>query len=82
MAAAAVDFMHHTVASGTTFRVMTLIDISSRECLAAIARKSFTGADVATVLGEVGRRRQALPEKIRADNGTECTSKALDCWAY
>lgn len=77
----AMDFMRDTVASGTTFRVMTLIDIFSRECLATIARRSFTGVAVATLLAYVGRTRGALPMKIRVDNGTEFTSKALDHWA-
>lgn len=77
-----MDFMHDAVSSGATFRVMTLIDIFSRECLATIARKSFTGPDVASILAAVGRRRGALPKKIRVDNGTEFTSKALDRWAY
>jgi transposase InsO family protein len=31
----AMDFMHDSLADGTTFRVMTLIDLYSRECLAA-----------------------------------------------
>jgi len=78
----AMDFMHDTVESGATFRVMTLIDIFSRECLATVSRRSFTGADVATILLDVGRQRAALPKKIRVDNGTEFTSKALDHWAY
>ncbi len=74
--------MHDTMASGTPFRVMTLLDIFSREGLAVVARLAFTGACVASVLAEVGRRRRTLPQKIRVDNGTEFTSKALDHWAY
>ena len=78
----AMDFMHDSLADGTTFRVMTLIDLYSRECLAAVACRSFSGADVASVLAVVGIDRGALPKKIRVDNGTEFTSKALDHWAY
>ena len=61
---------------------MTLIDLYSRECLAAVACRSFSGADVASVLAVVGIDRGALPKKIRVDNGTEFTSKAPDHWAY
>ena len=77
-----MDFIHDSLADGTTFRVMTLIDLYSRECLAAVACRSFSGADVASVLAVVGIDRGALPKKIRVDNGTEFTSKALNHWAY
>ena len=46
----AMDFMHDSLADGTTFRGMSLIDLYSRECLAAVACRSFSGADVASVL--------------------------------
>ncbi len=58
------------------------VDLYSRECLAAVACRSFSGADVASVLAVVGIDRGALPKKIRVDNGTEFTPKTLDHWAY
>jgi putative transposase len=57
-----MDFMHDSLADGTTFRGMTLIDLYSRECLAAVACRSFSGADVASVLAVVGIDRGALPK--------------------
>lgn len=78
----AMDFMHDTLSSGASIRVLTAIDIYTRECIALEASKSFTGADVAQMLTRVGQERGALPAKIRVDNGTEFTSKALDHWAY
>src|SRR5262249_55625452 len=78
----AMDFMHDSLADGTTFRGMPVIDLYSGECLAAVACRSFSGADVASVLAVVGIDHGALPKKIRVDNGTEFTSKALDHWAY
>jgi putative transposase len=39
-------------------------------------------AAAAPVLSSVGIDLGALPKKIRVDNGTEFTSKALDHWAY
>ena len=59
-----------------------MIDPYTRECLAAVACRSFSGADAASVLAVVGIDRGALLKKIRVDNGTEFTSKALDHWAY
>ena len=78
----AMDFMHGTLASSESMRVLTVIDICTRECVALVAAKSFTGADVAAALAQAGAKRGKLPEKIRVDNGTEFTSKALDHWAY
>ncbi len=40
------------------------------------------GEDVTRVLDRVGLDRNALPEKIRVDHGSEFTSKRLDQWAY
>ena len=77
----AMDFMHDALASGRSFRIFTLIDVHSRECLALEAAASFTGAAVAGILSDVGRHRP-LPSRLLVDNGTEFTSKALDAWAY
>ena len=62
-----MDFTHNSLADGTTFRVMILIDPYSRECLAAVACRSFSGADVASVVAVAGIDRGALPKKIRVD---------------
>ena len=78
----AMDFMHDTLADGRSLRVLTMIDIHTRECLALRASRSFTGACVARMLEHVGQARGKMPRKIRVDNGTEFTSKALDHWAY
>ena len=44
--------------------------------------KGFTGTAVGDLLSQAGRDRDTLPQRIRVDNGTEFTSKALDHWAY
>ena len=77
----AMDFMHDTLARGETIRVLTAIDVCTRECVALVASKRFTGSDVAEILGAVGHKR-GLPERIKVDNGTEFTSRSLDHWAY
>jgi putative transposase len=78
----AMDFMHDTLADGTTLRVLTAIDVHTRECIALVPGKTFSGAEVAAVLREAGRERRALPVRIQVDNGSEFTSKSLDAWAY
>lgn len=58
-----------------------LIDSHTRECLALVAGARLGGADVASMLSQVGAWR-GLPGRITVDNGTEFTSRALDAWAY
>lgn len=78
----AMDFMHDALADGRTMRVLTVVDTYTRECVALEAGKSFSGADVGRILEAAGKARGNLPQRIRVDNGTEFTSKALDAWAY
>jgi len=77
----AMDFMHDTLADGRKLRVLTVIDVFTRECLALEARQSFRGEDVAEVLsGLIGH--YGKPQTIQCDQGTEFTSLAMDHWAY
>jgi putative transposase len=78
----AMDFMHDTLAAQEPIRVLTVIDLCTRECVALVAAKRFSGSDVARLLGEAAAQRGGLASRIRVDNGTEFTSKALDHWAY
>ena len=77
----AMDFVHDQTASGATFRVLTVIDVFSRECLALVARPRFRGEDIAAALTTLLARRgqQAV---LQCDQGTEFTSMAMDAWAY
>jgi len=76
-----MDFMQDTLADGRLVRILTVLDLYSRECVVATAAPTFRGHDVAEVLSQVAASR-GLPGRIRVDNGTEFTSKALDHWAY
>ena len=73
--------MSDQLLAGRRYRVLTLVDNFSRECLALRARERFRGEDVVQVLEEVSARR-GLPKSIRVDNGPEFISKSLDWWAY
>ena len=77
-----MHFIHDTLADGGRLRVLTDFDTYTRECVALEAASSFRGADVARILAGAGRTRGGLPPRIRVDDGTEFTSKALDAWAY
>jgi putative transposase len=77
----AMDFMHDALFDGRTFRVLTVIDVFTRECLALEVRRSFKGEDVARVLSNIIACR-GKPKTIQCDQGTEFTSMAMDHWAY
>jgi putative transposase len=76
-----MDFMHDTLAQGERIRVLTVIDVFTREALAVEARKSFRGGNVVEVLSRLASER-GMPEVIQCDQGTEFTSVAMDLWAY
>jgi len=77
----AMDFIHDQLADGRSFKVLTIVDVFSRECVGLVARRTFHGAEVAAVLSAIGTDR-GLPARIRCDNGSEFTSRAFDHWAY
>jgi len=56
----AMDFMQDTLADGHTVRILTVVDIYARECLAAVPAATFRGADVVRVLTQLGTVR-SLP---------------------
>jgi putative transposase len=77
----AMDFVSERLCDGRWFRVLTVVDQFTRECLLLLADSSLTGQKVALALSRVIAERQA-PESITVDNGTEFASKAMDAWAY
>ena len=76
-----MDFMSERVADGRWFRILTVIDQYTRECLCLLADQSLTGEQVAQALEPVVRQRGA-PRSITVDNGSEFASRVMDAWAY
>jgi len=76
-----MDFVMDRTEDGRHFRVLTVVDNFTRECLALYADRSITGEKVAACLNGVARER-GYPQSIRVDNGTEFYSRAMDAWAY
>ena len=70
------------LSTGHRFRVFTLIDTHTRECLALVATRSFTADRVTEIIEEVVARRRARPQTITVDNGPEFTSRRMDYWAH
>jgi len=75
----ALDFVHDAVASGRTFRVLSVEDGYTRECLALEVDSSFAGRRVTRVLEQIIAKR-GLPQSIRCDNGPELTSRHMLAW--
>lgn len=76
-----MDFMSERVADGRWFRILTVVDQFSRECLCLLADQSLTGEKVAQALEPLVTQRGA-PRSITVDNGSEFASRVLDAWAY
>jgi len=75
-----MDFMVDMLADGRRFRVLTVMDEFSRECLALDIATSIPGVRVTRVLDAIAAQR-GYPRVIVSDNGPEFTGRALDCWA-
>jgi putative transposase len=73
------DFVKSATADGRKFRILTIIDEYTRECLALHMARSITSREVIEQLYELFLLR-GLPEHIRSDNGSEFTAKAIRKW--
>ena len=74
-----LDFVMDTLVSGRRFRILTLVDDFTRECLTLVVDTSLTSLRVARELDRVIETR-GCPRMIVSDNGTEFTSNALLAW--
>ena len=75
-----MDFVHDSLFNGTKFRVLTLVDELTRECLALEVDTSLPGERVVRVLNNVLCSR-GVPREVGVDHGPEFTGKALDNWS-
>ena len=73
------DFVEDQTENGTRFRILTLIDEFTRECLAMHIAWSIRAVDVITVI-EDAIERYGTPEHIRSDNGPEFIAYAIQDW--
>jgi len=73
------DFMVDRTADGRAFRILTIIDEYTRECLAILVDRRITSQDVIDKLYQLFVFR-GLPEHIRSDNGPEFTARAIRAW--
>lgn len=74
-----LDFVMDTLVSGQRFRILTLVDDFTRECLGLVVDTSLTSLRVARELDHIIESR-GCPRMIVSDNGTEFTSNAILAW--
>ena len=73
------DFIHERTREGRAFRIISVIDEYTRECLALRAERRQTSLKVLEVLDDLFIRR-GIPEHIRSDNGSEFTAHVVRTW--
>ncbi len=76
-----MDFVSDRLADGRWFRILTVIDQYTRECLCVYADRSQTGEKVVAHMKRLVSLRGA-PESITTDNGSEFAGQAMDAWAH
>jgi putative transposase len=74
-----LDFVMDTLVNGRRFRILTLVDDFTRECLGLVVDTSLTAPRVARELDRIIETR-SCPRMIVSDNGTEFTSNAILTW--
>lgn len=73
------DFLLERTADGRAFRILSILDEYTRECLAVTVARHLTTQEVIDQLFSLFLFR-GLPEHIRSDNGPEFTAKAIRQW--
>jgi putative transposase len=75
-----LDFVSDQLTDGRRFRILTVVDDCTRECLALVADTSLSGTRVARELDRLMVER-GKPKMVVSDNGSELTSNAILTWA-
>lgn len=75
----AYDFVQGRTHDGRAFRMLTVIDEYTRECLKIEVQRRLRGDDVLHCLAELFATR-GVPKHLRSDNGPEFTNKVVRRW--
>ena len=75
------DFVADRLYGGSKLRVLTLIDVYTRECLAAVSASRMGAGEVVETL-EQARRHRGAPKRIYCDQGSKFAGRLTDLWAY
>jgi transposase InsO family protein len=75
----AYDFVADRTHDGKAFRMLTVIDEYTRECLAIVVGRRINSHDVLYTLADLFIQR-GIPGHIRSDNGPEFCARAVREW--
>lgn len=73
------DFVADRTHDGRSFRMLTIIDEYSRECLAIEVARKLSAINVLECLGDLFVQR-GTPNYIRSDNGSKFTARLVRNW--
>jgi putative transposase len=73
------DFVMDRTTDGRAFRMLTIVDEFTRECLTIDVSRKLTSEDVLERLSDLFVSR-GVPDHIRSDNGSEFTAKRVREW--
>ena len=73
------DYVMARTSEDRAFRMLTIVDEFTRECLAIDVARKLTSEDVLERLSDLFVRR-GVPDHIRSDNGSEFTTKRFREW--
>lgn len=71
-----MDVVADALFDGRKLRMLTVVDLFMRECLAIDLGQSLKGEDVVRLLTSITHAR-GLPRTIKSDNGSEFISKVM-----
>lgn len=71
-----MDFIVDGLANGRMVRILSVVDVFTRECLALEADTSLGGGRMTRVLERLIDER-GVPENVRSENGQEFTSRRV-----
>jgi len=77
----AYDFMTDRTHDGRTFRLLTVLDEFTRECLAIVVGRKLTADDVLATLTDLFIAR-GCPGYLRSDNGPEFCAAVVREWLH
>lgn len=76
-----MDFVADQLSNGNRFRILTVVDVFTREALAVTPGQRLRAENVIEVLNRLVIQRGA-PRRVFVDNGSEFTGRLMDMWAY
>jgi putative transposase len=76
-----MDFVADQLANGMKFRILTIVDVFSKEALAIEVGLRFAKRTCGRHVKSVGSAK-GVPQYLFVDNGSEFSGQLLDLWAY